>query len=67
MSTHMCLDCDSPGDGVCSACHGSGMIEGMALAGSSEFGQGSSCPSCSGSGECQKCGGLGEVEVGGEA
>ena len=67
MSTHMCLDCDSPGDGNCPVCHGQGMIPGgsvpITLGGP---GDESSCPSCSGSGECQKCDGSGQIEVGGE-
>jgi hypothetical protein len=66
MSTHLCLDCDSPGDGTCSMCHGSGFMAGAALAAADGFGEGSYCSACNGSGECQKCGGVGEIEVGGE-
>jgi hypothetical protein len=67
MSTHTCLDCDSPGDGNCSFCHGIGRLPGdnfTAIAGGAmdEI----SCGSCGGSGECQKCDGSGQVEVGGE-
>jgi hypothetical protein len=67
MSTHMCHDCDSPGDGNCSMCHGSGKTAGETYsAASSGFGSDSSCSYCGGSGHCQKCEGSGEVEVGGE-
>jgi hypothetical protein len=68
MSTHMCLDCDSPGDGNCPVCHGIGkmLVDGVpgTLGG---IGEELSCASCSGSGECQKCDGTGQTEVGGEA
>jgi hypothetical protein len=67
MSTHMCLDCDAPGDGNCPACHGIGKVPGAgASAMSGGLGDELSCASCSGSGECQKCDGSGLVEVGGE-
>ncbi len=68
MSIHMCLDCDSPGDGSCAACHGIGMLPGETAAGSAgDLGDGVvMCSACGGSGECQKCDGTGEIEVGGE-
>jgi len=67
MSTHLCLDCDAAGDGNCPVCHGIGMLPGEGASGAlGEFGDGVSCASCSGSGECQKCDGSGQVEVGGE-
>jgi hypothetical protein len=68
MSTHMCLDCDSPGDGSCPACHGIGVLPGEnSFRASGELGEGVMCASCGGSGECQKCDGTGQLEVGGEA
>ncbi len=67
MSTHLCLDCDSPGDGNCPACHGIGKVLGRSAPGAlDELGDELSCSYCSGSGECQKCDGSGQVEVGGE-
>lgn len=63
MSTHVCIDCDSPGDGNCSACHGSGRSGGGYSAAS---GSETSCSHCDGSGLCSKCEGSGEIEVGGE-
>jgi DnaJ-class molecular chaperone len=67
MSTHMCLDCDSPGDGNCPACHGMGKVLGEnSPATFGGLGDEVSCASCTGSGECQKCDGSGLIEVGGE-
>ena len=68
MATHMCLDCDSPGDGSCPVCHGIGMLPGDSVSESFD-GPGSRvpCTSCNGSGECRKCDGNGQVEVGGES
>jgi hypothetical protein len=67
VSTHLCLDCDSAGDGNCPVCHGIGMLPGESASGTSdELGDGVSCASCSGSGECQRCDGSGQIEVGGE-
>jgi hypothetical protein len=62
MTTHICVDCDSPGDGICSACHGTGNTTGNVNAPEDAL----SCPECRGTGECRSCGGFGEVEVGGE-
>ena len=62
MATHTCHDCDSPGDGICSACHGAGEMVGNFNA----SGDAPSCPVCHGTGECRSCGGVGEIEVGGE-
>ena len=64
MSTHVCIDCDSPGDGICSACHGSGRSEGYSA---SSYGSEGTCSHCGGSGDCSRCEGAGEIEVGGEA
>jgi DnaJ-class molecular chaperone len=67
MATQTYCDCDSPGDGNCSVCHGKGKIFGDEIPGSFDIlGYESSCPACGGSGECQTCGGMGEIEVGGE-
>jgi hypothetical protein len=67
MSAHICIDCDSPGDGNCSACRGSGRIgtENFLRASGGDSGE-TSCPSCGGSGLCPKCEGSGEIEIGGE-
>jgi len=67
MSTHTCIDCDSPGDGFCPKCHGSGRVEGMSFSGSGGEGGDFSCSACGGSGDCSRCDGSGEVEVGGES
>jgi hypothetical protein len=68
MSTHVCIDCDSPGDGNCSACHGSGRTGGESYsAASGGYGSEFSCASCGGSGHRSKCEGSGEIEIGGEA
>ncbi len=68
MSSHMCLDCDAPGDGNCPVCHGIGKLPGEdvtdAYAGSPNA---VSCALCGGSGDCLRCDGSGQVEVGGEA
>jgi len=67
MSTHVCLDCDSPGDGNCSVCHGAGRIAGVSYAtASGGYGSEPSCSACDGTGHCPKCEGSGEIEVGGE-
>jgi hypothetical protein len=67
MSTHVCIDCDSPGDGNCSACHGSGRTGGESYStASGGYGSEFSCASCGGSGHCSKCEGSGEIEIGGE-
>lgn len=67
MTTHVCIDCDSPGDGNCSACRGSGRIGGESFSAASGGDGGISCSSCGGSGLCPKCEGSGEIEIGGEA
>jgi hypothetical protein len=67
MSTHICIDCDSPGDGNCAACHGIGRVLAASAPGTfGGLGDELSCASCGGSGDCQKCDGSGQVEVGGE-
>lgn len=68
MSTHTCPNCDSPGDGKCSACHGAGKYLENHIPGAVDvLSQESSCTACGGTGECQACDGMGEMEVGGEA
>jgi hypothetical protein len=68
MPAHVCIDCDSAGDGNCAACRGSGRVGGASLSGESdEGGDETPCPACEGSGLCPKCQGSGEIEVGGEA
>ncbi len=66
MTTHICIDCDSPGDGNCAMCHGSGRLSGESYSAAGDFGGEYSCSSCGGSGHCPKCGGSGELEIGGE-
>ena len=66
MATQTCLECDFPGGGNCSVCHGKGTILGDEMSLANPLAAQKPCPACSGSGECQKCGGLGEIEVGGE-
>jgi hypothetical protein len=68
MTSRVCFDCDSAGDGNCSACHGGGKTLRQHLSDTIVvFGQDSSCSACGGSGFCPTCGGTGEVEVGGES
>ncbi len=64
MTTLTCHNCDTPGDGVCPGCHGSGKIARDETFGAFEVE--SSCSMCGGSGECPSCDGMGEIEVGGE-
>jgi len=67
MSTHLCNECDSPGDGNCPVCHGIGRLPGDSVSGSiDDLGGGISCSACGGNGECQSCEGSGEIEFGGE-
>ncbi len=67
MATQTCPDCDSAGDGNCSVCHGKGKIPAEEIPGILDaFRYESPCSACHGSGECQTCRGMGEVEVGGE-
>jgi len=65
MTTLTCPDCDLPGDGDCSACHGRGKTRtsGSVVL----FADQSACSACEGSGHCPTCGGIGEIEVGGES
>jgi DnaJ-class molecular chaperone len=68
MTTLTCPDCDLPGDGDCSACHGRGKTLGERLLGTvAELVDESTCSACGGSGHCPTCGGIGEIEVGGES
>jgi DnaJ-class molecular chaperone len=67
MATRTCPDCDSPGDGNCPVCHGKGDIAGDDISGMLHASGNSHCSACHGSGACQTCGGMGEVEVGGES
>lgn len=67
MITLTCHDCDSHGDGNCSVCHGTGKALREKLLGTVvEFLDESVCSTCSGSGHCPTCGGMGEIEIGGE-
>jgi DnaJ-class molecular chaperone len=59
-----CLDCDVPGEGCCSRCHGAGKT--MPDQSFGHFHAEVICPRCKGSGVCPTCGGTGEVEYGGE-
>jgi len=60
-------DGDSPGDGNCPACHGKGKVTGNPIPGGFDvLVYETSCSACVGSGECQTCGGFGEIEIGGE-
>jgi hypothetical protein len=65
MPSHVCIDCESPGDGNCSACGGTGRSAGVNF--SSGEGGDVFCSSCGGSGLCAKCEGSGEIEIGGES
>lgn len=55
-----CQDCDYPGNGKCSDCHGSGyesnVFEAVA---ESLSGQSQICKTCNGTGKCQTCNGKG--------
>jgi len=64
MSAHTCLDCDIPGEGDCSRCHGKGKVLPDKSFG--RFHAEITCPRCKGSGTCPICRGTGEVEIGGE-
>jgi hypothetical protein len=69
MTTLTCPDCDLPGDGDCSVCHGKGKSLGGRLLGKVPlFNEDElSCSACGGSGHCSTCGGIGEIEIGGES
>lgn len=68
MANHICPDCDSDGDGNCSVCHGKGKTLGEHISGTVIiFGHESACSACSGSGDCQTCGGTRELELGCES
>lgn len=58
-----CQDCDYPGDGRCSTCHGTGgetsLLDAFA---ESLVGDEQICKVCGGSGKCQTCGGTGGEE-----
>jgi hypothetical protein len=68
MATQTCPNCDFPGDGKCSVCHGKGkalrerISEDVIV-----FGHESPCSACGASGDCPTCGGTGEMEAGGES
>jgi hypothetical protein len=66
MNTQSCPECDFPGDGACPACHGKGVIPSDELSLSGPSLGDTPCPTCGGGGECRRCGGTGEIEVGGE-
>jgi DnaJ-class molecular chaperone len=66
MATQTCPDCDSPGDGNCSACRGKGKTLREKISDAViVFGHESICSVCGGSGDCLTCGGTGEMEAGG--
>ena len=67
MTTLTCPDCDLPGDGDCSVCHGKGKTLGDRLLGKVALFDDGSCSACGGSGHCATCGGIGEIEIGGES
>ena len=68
MTDHTCPDCDSPGNGNCSVCHGKGKTLGEHISDAViVFAHESVCSACDGSGDCATCGGTGELEVGGES
>jgi DnaJ-class molecular chaperone len=67
MATQTCPDCDTPGDGNCPLCHGKGKVLEDELSATTAFRYESPCSACHGSGECRTCGGLGEIEIGGES
>ncbi len=62
MAIEKCPDCNYPGNGKCSDCHGTGheqdVLDAFAesLAGTSQ-----DCKTCHGSGDCQKCDGKGYI------
>jgi DnaJ-class molecular chaperone len=67
MVTITCHDCDSHGDGNCSVCHGTGKTLDEGLLGTIvEFFHLSRCSACRGTGHCRTCGGIGQIEIGGE-
>jgi DnaJ-class molecular chaperone len=65
MLAKTCSDCDIPGEGKCSRCHGKGKTIPDKSFG--RFRAEITCPLCKGSGACPTCGGTGEVETGGES
>jgi hypothetical protein len=62
---HACPDCDVPGEGSCSRCHGKGKIIPDKSFG--RFRAEITCPLCKGNGACPTCGGTGVAETGGES
>ncbi len=63
MATDTCPDCDSPGDGNCSVCHGKRRTLGEKISDAViVFGHESDCSACGGSGDCLTCGGTGEAD-----
>ena len=64
MVSHICSDCDIPGEGTCKRCHGSGKVLPDKSFG--QFHIEIVCPRCKGNGTCPTCGGTGTAEVGGE-
>ena len=63
MSIIDCPNCDYPGNGKCSDCHGGGketnVFEALAEA---IAGESQDCDTCGGSGECTTCDGKGYVD-----
>ena len=62
MSDNTCNDCDYPGDGKCSACHGTGSNPDWAQSfGDALVGESQDCQECNGSGKCSTCNGAGYI------
>jgi len=58
-----CTDCDYPGNGKCSSCHGGGR-EGNPVDAFSKAlaGEDQACEECNGSGDCPTCDGKGYLD-----
>ena len=65
MATHICPDCDIPGEGNSRLCHGKGKILPGKLFG--KFRDEMPCPRCRGTGNCPTCPGFAVIEAGGES
>jgi DnaJ-class molecular chaperone len=65
MPSSACPDCDVPGEGNCSRCHGRGKTVPDESFG--RFHAEITCPLCKGNGACPTCGGTGEIDARGES
>ena len=65
MATHICPDCDIPGQGNCRLCHGKGKILPGKLFG--KIRDEMPCPRCRGTGNCPTCRGFAVIEAEGES